>query len=215
MRAHAVAIGEMRAAVLGIVRDMVRTRRAAGSLGSLMAVANLLANLSERDEARRLYTEVFGGCTADARTCRVGATVRACVRASGVGRPRIRAELSERLPSALDRVWLGSQAFGGASAFNANIGVWNTARVTDLTRVCVASGPAARTAARTAHCGGRARPLSDAARPLCAAAPPMHAHSCVGTRLRGRQRGYCTAARRKDQIYVHEYIRICIYYIYI
>jgi surface protein len=38
-------------------------------------------------------------------------------------------------PSALDRAWLGSQAFGSASAFNANIGAWNTARVTDLTTV--------------------------------------------------------------------------------
>ena len=63
-RLNAVAIGEMRAAVLGIVRDMVPTRRAAGSLGSLMAVANLHANLGERDEARRLYTEVIEGYTA-------------------------------------------------------------------------------------------------------------------------------------------------------
>ena len=63
-RLNAVAIGEMRAAVLGIVRDMVATRRAAGRLGSLMAVANLLANLGEGDEARRLYTEVIEGRTA-------------------------------------------------------------------------------------------------------------------------------------------------------
>ena len=63
-RLNAVAIGEMRAAVLGIVRDMVTTQRAAGSLGSLMAVANLLADLGERDEARRLYTEVIEGYTA-------------------------------------------------------------------------------------------------------------------------------------------------------
>jgi hypothetical protein len=64
LRVNAVAIGEMRAAVLGIVRDMVETRRAAGSLGSLMAVTNLLSNLGERDEARRLHTEVIEGYTA-------------------------------------------------------------------------------------------------------------------------------------------------------
>jgi tetratricopeptide (TPR) repeat protein len=63
-RLNAVAIGEMRAAVVGIVRDMVPTRRAAGSLPSLMAVANLLQNLGERDEARRLYTEGIEGYTA-------------------------------------------------------------------------------------------------------------------------------------------------------
>jgi hypothetical protein len=63
-RLNAVAIGEMRAAVVGIVRDMLPTRRAAGSLGSLNAVAILLKNLGERDEARRLYTEVIDGHTA-------------------------------------------------------------------------------------------------------------------------------------------------------
>ena len=63
-RLNAAAIGEMRAAVLGIVRDMVPPRRAAGDLGSLNAVANLLKNLGERDEARRLYTDVIDGYTA-------------------------------------------------------------------------------------------------------------------------------------------------------
>jgi hypothetical protein len=38
-----------------------------------------------------------------------------------------------RAPSVIvDRGWLGSQAFDLASAFNANIGAWNTARVTTL-----------------------------------------------------------------------------------
>ena len=32
----------------------------------------------------------------------------------------------------VDRGWLGVQAFASASAFNANIGAWNTARVTTL-----------------------------------------------------------------------------------
>ncbi len=41
----------------------------------------------------------------------------------------------------VDRVWVGSQAFNSASAFNANIGAWNTAAVTTLLGVCAASGP--------------------------------------------------------------------------
>jgi hypothetical protein len=38
--------------------------------------------------------------------------------------------------AAVDRRVVGSQAFSSATAFNANIGAWNTARMTDLTRVC-------------------------------------------------------------------------------
>ncbi len=45
----------------------------------------------------------------------------------------------------VDRVWLGLQAFSGASAFNANIGAWDTASVTALSGVCaVFSARAAR-----------------------------------------------------------------------
>jgi hypothetical protein len=65
-------------------------------------------------------------------------------------RQRVRA-----LPAAAERRGLGSQAFDSAAAFNANIGAWNTARVTDLSRVCAAFGPA-RTAADCA------RPVVDA-----------------------------------------------------
>jgi surface protein len=32
----------------------------------------------------------------------------------------------------VDRGWLGSQAFKSASAFNANIGAWNTASVSNM-----------------------------------------------------------------------------------
>jgi hypothetical protein len=45
----------------------------------------------------------------------------------------------------VDRGLLGSQAFQSASAFNANIGAWNIARVTTLPNVCAAySARAAR-----------------------------------------------------------------------
>ena len=61
-----------------------------------------------------------------------------CARACAIGRPRIRAETCERLPVGVDRGWLGGQAFQSASAFNANIGAWNTASVTTLFNVCAA-----------------------------------------------------------------------------
>ncbi len=63
-------------------------------------------------------------------------------------------------------MWLGSQAFARAAAFNANIGAWNTALVTTLSYVRAAFGPAAR------HRGGRARPGLDVAL-------PMRAHECA------------------------------------
>ncbi len=69
----------------------------------------------------------------------------------------------------MDRVRLGSQAFLYSKAFNANIGAWNTARVTDLGQVCAAFGLALgmrRSRPGGAHSGGRARPGFDAARPV-------------------------------------------------
>jgi surface protein len=53
-----------------------------------------------------------------------------------------------RAPSVgVDRGWFGSQAFYSASAFNANVGAWNTASVSDMSGVCAAS-PARRRAPR-------------------------------------------------------------------
>jgi hypothetical protein len=37
-------------------------------------------------------------------------------------------------------LWLGSQTFFSASAFNANIGTWNAARVANMDSVCAAFG---------------------------------------------------------------------------
>ncbi len=60
----------------------------------------------------------------------------------------------------VDRGWLGSQAFNGAAAFNANIGAWNTAAVTTLSYVCAALfGPGGAPPQ-----AGRARRVVDAAR---------------------------------------------------
>jgi hypothetical protein len=64
----------------------------------------------------------------------------------------------------------GAQAFNSASAFNANIGAWNTAAVVSLFLVCAAPGPAARTMADALGRG------FDAARPVV----------CGGTRVRTR-----------------------------
>ncbi len=68
----------------------------------------------------------------------------------------------------VDRVWLGSQAFNMASAFNTNIGAWNTASVTVLSDVCAAfTARAARNRGRDTLGGSSMR-----RGPLCAAAPP-------------------------------------------
>ncbi len=82
-------------------------------------------------------------------------------------------------PSASTACGFGAQAFSSASAFNANIGAWNTARVTTLYAVCAAPGPAARTMADAL---GRASVRRGR---LCAAAPPMRARVCTraGTRF--------------------------------
>jgi hypothetical protein len=48
------------------------------------------------------------------------------------------AETCEHFPPAVDRMWLGSQAFYSTKAFSANIGAWNTASVTSLQQVCAA-----------------------------------------------------------------------------
>jgi hypothetical protein len=87
------------------------------------------------------------------RSCATYAPRRACVRALMcvcVGAPAsapTRASTSRRRRASRSR---RAQAFASASAFNANIGAWNTASVTWLTYVCAASGPA-RTAADCAR----------------------------------------------------------------
>jgi hypothetical protein len=80
--------------------------------------------------------------------------------------------------SGMDRVWFGSQVFFFASAFNANIGDWNTAAVTTLDSVCAAFGRRHATAAdalgrcsiRRGRCARRHR--------RCA-----RAHECARTHL--------------------------------
>ena len=89
-----------------------------------------------------IYVYVYC-CERQAWACTRAPHVRPCARARAcaIWCPRIRADTCERLPAGVDRGWLGAQAFSSASAFNANIGAWNTAAVTTLSGVCAAFGP--------------------------------------------------------------------------
>jgi hypothetical protein len=119
----------------------------------------------------------------------------------------------------VDRLWSGSQAFDSASAFNADIGAWNTARVTTWHAVCAAfSARGARHRRRDALGGSSMR-----RGPLCAAGPPMRARVCVCAQTGGPSHGRAStcvgvAARTKDGIYVcmymYVFIYICMYYTY-
>ena len=108
-------------------------------------------------------------------------------------------------PSASTACGFGAQAFVQASAFNADIGAWNTASVSSMANVCAAPGPAVRTMADAL---GRASVRRGR---LCAAAPPMSARvrTRVGTRLRGAV-AVGTAARRGGSIHASEYIYISV-----
>jgi surface protein len=86
-------------------------------------------------------------------------------------------------PSAWTACGFGAQAFKSASAFNANIGAWNTASVSNMGSVCAAPGPAARTTADALGPGfGVARPVVRGgtldARARCA---HVQALACVGS----------------------------------
>jgi surface protein len=84
---------------------------------------------------------------------RVSARVRACDWAPTHPRRHMRARLV-----GVDRGWLGSQAFYSASAFNADIGAWNTASVSTMANVCAAfSARAARHRGRDGLGGSSAR----------------------------------------------------------
>jgi hypothetical protein len=130
-----------------------------------------------------------------------------CARVGGlVLRARPKPETLNRAspcPSASTACGFGAQAFYFASAFNANIGAWNTAAVTTLYQVCAAPGAAARTMADAPGWPSVRRGR------LCAAALPMRARvrTRAGTRLRGAM-GVGTAGRRGGSVHASEYIYI-------
>jgi hypothetical protein len=91
------------------------------------------------------YTHALPCTPIVVRACRRGGHaprtrpgVRAC--ALSWARPHPRQCVRALHAAAAERRGLGSQAFHSASAFNANIGAWNTVRVTTLDSVCAASG---------------------------------------------------------------------------
>ncbi len=99
----------------------------------------------------------------------------------------------EPFPSASTACGFGAQAFESASAFNADIGAWNTARVTSLYLVCAAPGPGG------AHYGGRARPGFGAVRPVVrggTADARARAHTCRHSLARGHGCRYGRAEGR-------------------
>ncbi len=100
----------------------------------------------------RIPTRRIGSPNACVRHRRAHVCARARAGACEYGRPRNPRRTCERFPSASTASGFGSQAFYRASAFNANIGAWNTAAVTTLISVCAAFGPGS---AHTAGVAGR------------------------------------------------------------
>ncbi len=150
-------------------------------------------------------------CGPAARTRPRAASVRARACARAIGRARIRAEPCERVPSAVDRGWFGSQMFTVASAFNADIGAWNTAAVMDLYGVCAAFSATGGAPPQA----GRARRVVDAARAVVRGGTADAARACVYAQTCGHTHARmptCVgiASRSKDGIHVfmdiHAYI---------
>jgi hypothetical protein len=124
--------------------------------------------------------------------------------ACGFGRTRTAPQCAStfRRRGALRRAaaWFGSQAFGVASAFNSNIGAWNTARVSDMSMVCPALGRRRATAAHALgrRCGAgrcgrwqmrarirwRSRATDTAVRCICSTPtlPPYHCRAYISLR---------------------------------
>ncbi len=128
--------------------------------------------------------------TADMPTC---ASVCACM--GGFGRPHIRAANVRALSVSVGSMWFDSQAFQQATAFNANIGAWNTTRVTMLNSVCAASegvpdalGRASTRRGRCARACTQVYSVMRASMGVGMAAPEdygifVHEYACVGVSL--------------------------------
>ncbi len=125
--------------------------------------------------------------------------LRPCASACAIGRPRMRARSVQARSVAVDRGWLGAQAFQYASAFNADIGAWNTASITLLANVCAAFPARAARHRRRDVLGGTsmrrgqwcAAATTMPARARAQPCGPAHARvcTCVGIAAR-RKTGY-------------------------
>jgi hypothetical protein len=109
-------------------------------------------------------------CATDAPMCALMCVcARVCVWARTYPRRSV-----EAVSVGMDRVRHGSQPFWSATAFNADIGAWNTASAMSFERVCASFGPAARHRKRP-EC---ARPGFDAAQPVVRGST-ADAHACA------------------------------------
>ncbi len=140
---------------------------------------------------------------ADMRHVRAQARVRARARVCAWARPHPRQRV-RALPAAAERRVLGSQAFDSASAFNANIGAWNSARVTDLSRVCAASGPA-RTAVDCA------RPVVDACAAVVRRGAAEHLCVSIGIRIATCARARVHPRFSMSNAHMHRPLPCCMY----
>ncbi len=139
----------------------------------------------------------------------------ACVLLFALSHPRrnVRA-----LSIAVDRVRFGLQAFNQASAFNANIGAWNTASVITLSWVCAASArraPSQWTRSADLRCGAAI---------VCGGTAELAAEDIARTRGCVRTRflhslawmSACLYIARHKHTYINVYVSPCIHtYIHI
>jgi hypothetical protein len=134
-----------------------------------------------------------------------------CVATRACACVRARAYRSrEPFPSARTACGFCAQALYSASAFNANIGAWNIARVTTLYQVCAASGSAAAPpqASRTRSAGLRMR----RGRFVRGGTADARAHAHMWRHSVARVTvDVGMAARRRDSIYANMYIFIYVY----
>jgi hypothetical protein len=88
--------------------------------------------------------------------------------------------------------WLGSQAFSGTTAFNANIGAWNTAAMTTMASVCPHRPCALVTSPKIALGWRLHNRRSFAPSPWSSASTSLYTHSAHRTR-----RAQCTDPSRR------------------
>jgi hypothetical protein len=160
----AYACDRMRALTMREYAACVRVRRALFVTPSIDGTCTGIVNRCMMHACiyihARLATQMNGSPMRARRThapaCCVCARARVCVRVLARKHPR----RHMRAPSVgVDRVWLASQAFGTdygtASAFNANIGAWNTASVSNMQSVCAAFSARRRATAGGTRSAGR------------------------------------------------------------
>jgi surface protein len=148
-----------------------------------------------------------------ARTCCVRARARVCDWARTQSAPTP----ASAFPSAWTAGGAARQAFQSASAFNADIGAWNTASVSNMASVCAAFPTRAARHRRRDALGwvvGVARAVERGGDRRCARAgvcADVRARACAGVHV---CRYSCAYERRDVCMYVYIYVFICNRYMY-